>query len=90
MLEYKLECILVNFSKLFFVKILLIHDLIITCLFSYVFLSSTAISCQLRARQKGANAVQRCSVENQKGLSLYKVYGNSTLLVLNKTSFKHH
>ena len=36
--------------------------------------------------QKGVNAVQRCSIENQKGaLSLYKVYGNNALLVLNGT-----
>ena len=35
--------------------------------------------------QKGVNAVQRCSVENRRVLSLYKVYGNSALLVLNRT-----
>ena len=34
--------------------------------------------------QKGIIAVQRCSIENQ--LSLYKVYGNSAILVLNRTS----
>ena len=36
--------------------------------------------------QKGVIAAQRCSVENQKRLMLYKVYGNSALLVLNGTS----
>ena len=37
--------------------------------------------------QKGVITVQRCSIENQKGtIAVYKVYGNSTLLVLNGTS----
>ena len=36
--------------------------------------------------QKGAFNIQRCSVENQKGaIDVYKVYGNSALLVLNRT-----
>ena len=36
--------------------------------------------------QKGFNAFQRCSIENQKGaISLYKVYGDSALLVLKGT-----
>ena len=39
--------------------------------------------------QKGANNIQRCSDQNQKSrraLSLYKVYSDSALLVLNGTS----
>ena len=37
--------------------------------------------------QKGVIAAQRCSIENQKDrLLMYKVYGNSALLVLNGTS----
>ena len=37
-------------------------------------------------KQKGVNAIQRCSVENQKGAIMYKVYGDIALLVLNGTS----
>ena len=37
--------------------------------------------------QKGTNTAQWCSIENQKGaIAIYKVYGNSTFLVLNGTS----
>ena len=35
--------------------------------------------------RKGVITIQRCSVENQKGISLYRVYGNSALLVLSRT-----
>ena len=40
--------------------------------------------------QKGVNDVQRCLVENQKGasLSLYNVYGDNALLVLDGISLK--
>ena len=36
--------------------------------------------------QKGAINIRRCSVENRRALSLYKVYGDSVLLALNGTS----
>ena len=36
--------------------------------------------------QKGIIAVHRCSLENQKGVLLYKVFSDSALLVLNGTS----
>ena len=39
--------------------------------------------------QKGVNAVQQCSVENQKGAVLIElVYSDSALLVLNGTSLR--
>ena len=37
--------------------------------------------------QKGVNAVQRCSIENQKGaIAVQSLYGDSALLVLNGIS----
>ena len=48
---------------------------------------SPLVACFNRAAcQKGINAVQRCSVENQKGtFTTYQVCGHSALLVLNGT-----